>query len=95
MKTNTENRTLIFDESSLKAFAKQLKKIRKEIGITQTQLAFESGLSLSQIARIETAKINPTLSTIFAIVKALDIPLTRMFDFELPENKEISPPKKN
>lgn len=87
MKTNTENRTLIFDESSLKAFAKQLKKIRKEIGITQTQLAFESGLSLSQIARIETAKINPTLSTIFAIIKALDIPPCKMFDFELPSKE--------
>ena len=89
MKTSTENRVLIFDEVGLKVFAKQLKKIRKEIGITQSQLAFEAGLSLSQIARIETAQINPTLSTIFAIIKALDISPSRMFDFELPKEDSL------
>lgn len=94
VKTSTENRILIFDEDSLMAFAKHLKELRKEIGITQTQLAFESGLSLSQIARIETAKINPTLSTVFAITRALDIPPRKMFDFELPQ-KEESNNKKN
>lgn len=85
MKQCVENRTLIFDEKGLQEFAKHLKSIRKTIGITQTQLAFESGLSLSQIARIETAKINPTLSTIFAIIKALEISPSEMFDFELPK----------
>ena len=87
MKQSIENRTLIFDEEGIQAFAKHLKKVRKEVGITQTQLAFESGLSLSQIARIETAKINPTLSTIFAIVRALDISPCKMFDFELPKSE--------
>lgn len=86
MKTSKENRVLIFDEAGLQAFAQQLKKVRKEIGITQTQLAFESGLSLSQIARIETAQINPTLSTIFAIIRALEISPCKMFDFELPKS---------
>ena len=35
----------------------RIKKLRQEVGITQTQLAFEAGISLSQIARIETARI--------------------------------------
>jgi len=86
-KNKSSNREVIFDEDGLLAFAAQLKKLRKEIGITQTQLAFEAGISLSQVARIETAKINPTLSTVFAIARALDISLVRMFDFPLSAGK--------
>jgi len=47
-------------------------------------LAFEAGLSLSQIARIETARINPTLSTVFILARTLDITLPELFDFKLP-----------
>ncbi len=81
-------RKRIFDEDGVKAFATQLIKIRNREGYTQTQLAFESGLSLSQIARIETGRINPTLSTILALGRTLNVPLKDMFDFELPLEKE-------
>ena len=77
-------RKQIFDENGVKAFGHHLKKIRLEKGISQDELAGEAGLALSQIARIETARINPTLSTIFSIAKALKIPLRELFDFELP-----------
>ncbi len=36
-----------------------------------TKLSFEYGLLLSQIARIETARINPALSTIFRLARTL------------------------
>ena len=81
------NRKLIFDKAGLKAFALQLKKIRGEQELSQKQLAFEAGLSLSQVARIETAVINPTLSTIFSISRALEVPLKSLFDFDLPSKK--------
>lgn len=81
-----KDRKLIFDEEGLLAFAIQLKKIRLKCGYTQSQLAFEAGLSLSQIARIETARTNPTLSTIFIIARTLQIPLTDLFNFSLSEN---------
>jgi len=81
-----KKRKLIFDTKGLKVFASHLKKLRKEKGFTQSQLAFESGLSLSQIARVETARINPTLSTVFAIARALEMEdgLHEMFKFNLP-----------
>ena len=79
------DRKLVFDQKGIEAFAEQLKKIRLKEGYTQSQLAFESGLSLSQIARIETARINPTLSTVFTLARTLNIPLKDLFDFELPE----------
>ena len=39
------DRKLIFDNEGIKAFATQLKKIRIREGLSQSQLAFESGLS--------------------------------------------------
>ena len=85
MKTSKSKRKLIFDKKGLDAFAVQLKKVRLKKGYTQSQLAFESGLSLSQIARIETSRINPTLSTVFAIARALELEdsLHELFRFEL------------
>lgn len=81
------DRKLIFDEEGIKAFAIQLKKIRIKEGFSQSQLAFESGLSLSQIARIETARINPTLSTVFAIARTLNVPLADLFNFGLSQKE--------
>jgi DNA-binding XRE family transcriptional regulator len=79
------SRVFIFDEKGLKAFAKTLKKVRKEQGFTQESLANEAGMSVSQIARIETIKINPSLSTVFQIARTLKVPISRLFDFKLPK----------
>ncbi len=82
MKSNEENkRKLIFDEEGLKLLAQRLKQLRSEKKITQEELAYRSELTLSQIARIETVKINPTVSTMFRIAKALDVNITELFDF--------------
>jgi transcriptional regulator with XRE-family HTH domain len=77
-------RKFIFDEAGLKAFARRLKEVRKMKKLSQEELALRAGLTLSQIARIETARINPTLSTIFRIARTLDIELSELFDFTLP-----------
>ena len=89
MKRNDDlSRKFIFDEEGLRLLAKRLKEIRSEKGITQEELAYRSELTLSQIARIETIKINPTISTIFKIVRALDVPLNELFNFELTTDYE-------
>lgn len=82
MKSNEENnRKLIFDELGLRLLAQRLKQLRSLKKITQEELAYRSELTLSQIARIETVKINPTVSTMFRIAKALDVSLSELFDF--------------
>lgn len=85
-KTNKKKtkRTLIFDREGIKLLAVQIKNARHEKEYTQRQLAFEAGLSRSQIDRIENGHINPTVSTIFAIARTLEIPLSELFQFELP-----------
>jgi transcriptional regulator with XRE-family HTH domain len=83
-------RTLIFDEDGINEFAAKLRKIRIREGLSQSQLAFEAGLSLSQVARIETSRINPTICTVFALSRALNIPVSELFAFELaPKEKQI------
>lgn len=82
-KNDTKSRKLIFDEEGLLLLAKQLKRIRSEKKLSQEDLADKSQITLSQIARIETAKINPTVSTIFKIARGLKVSPKELFDFEL------------
>jgi len=69
------------DEKILASFGKNLQKVRKLRSFTQEELAYESGLSLSQIARIETGKINPTVCTLITIAKTLKIKASDLMDF--------------
>jgi transcriptional regulator with XRE-family HTH domain len=84
-KATKSKRVLIFDEEGLKLLAKHLKKARMAKGYSQEELAYESGMTLSQIARIETVKINPTVSTIFKLARTLQVPVSDLFDFKLPK----------
>lgn len=50
---------------------KDLRKIRKQLGLTQSQLAQLSGVSQSLIAKVEAGKLDPTWSKAQAIFSAL------------------------
>ena len=54
-------------------FGINVRKIRLQQGLTQEQLADESGISQVQVARIESGKLNTSISTVSAIAKALKI----------------------
>jgi transcriptional regulator with XRE-family HTH domain len=84
-KNDSKSRKLIFDEEGLKLLAKRLKEVRSEKGLTQEELSHRSEITLSQIARIETARINPTVSTIFKIARGLEVSPKELFEFELTE----------
>ena len=77
MKSKT--RKLIFEEEALKGFAKNLKEVRKRYNVSQEELSHRSGVVLSQIARIETVRTNPTISTIFRLAKGLNIHPSELF----------------
>jgi transcriptional regulator with XRE-family HTH domain len=68
------------DSKFLLRFGRNLKKARNKRGITQEELAYKSGLALSQIARIETGRINTTASTIALILKTLNASSNELFD---------------
>ena len=69
------------NEDVLLQFGKHLKELRNLKKISQEDLAYNSGIALSQIARIETGKINPTLCTIIEIAKKLKVNQAEMLNF--------------
>jgi transcriptional regulator with XRE-family HTH domain len=54
-------------------FGEELKKARKESGLTQEELAARAGLHYTYISLLETNKKSPTLDSLFRICKALGI----------------------
>ncbi|MEM0094536.1 MAG: CBS domain-containing protein [Candidatus Micrarchaeaceae archaeon] len=58
----------------LDGIAIRLRNMRRTLGLSQKRLAFISGVSQSEIARIEKdpEKLNPSYATIFAIFTALE-----------------------
>lgn len=63
----------------IKAFGRKVRDLRTSAGLSQEQLANEAEIPLSQVGRIERGEINPTLSTISALAKALNIELSNFF----------------
>jgi len=69
------------NEELLLRFGRHLKSLRTREKVTQEELSFRSEISLSQIARIETGKINPTLCTLVVISESLKIELNELLSF--------------
>ena len=63
------------DKELLVAFGLHLRILRKSAGLSQQKLAYKADVSLSQISRLERGLLNPTLSTLSVLAKALEVPL--------------------
>ena len=50
----------------------ELRLLRIRAGLTQAELAKKAGVSQSLIARIESGKVNPRVSTLMRIYQALE-----------------------
>jgi transcriptional regulator with XRE-family HTH domain len=72
--------SLLNEQDVLKAFGAKIRMVRKSKNMSMQQLANIGEIELSQIYRIETGKINPKLTTILAIAKALDLPEWEIFN---------------
>ena len=72
------------DKSSEKEFlikfGQNLRKLRKQKGFTQEELANELDIEISQISRIERGVINTTIGTVQSIMKCLQIKANELFD---------------
>ena len=60
----------------------EIKKIRKSLDITQAQLASESGISQSTIAKIEKGTISASYATVVKLFETLD-------DMRINERKDV------
>jgi transcriptional regulator with XRE-family HTH domain/quercetin dioxygenase-like cupin family protein len=66
--------------SSIPPVGQRIREVRLERGLTLRGLARAVGVSASLVSQIETGKSQPSVSTLYAITKALDISVEDVFD---------------
>ena len=90
---------LLYDArvSTIPPVGQRIREVRLDRGITLRGLARVVGVSPSLVSQIETGKSQPSVSTLYAITKALDISVEDVFDIEdgavppLPPSAEPEP----
>ena len=63
----------------------RIRQLRKNLKLTQAQLADKAGLSTNFIALLENGKRSASVDTLFRISKVLKVELKELFDF--PDKK--------
>ena len=80
--------TKVRNSDYLRAFGKNLKVLREKCGLSQEELSFRADIPFSQIGRIERGEINTTISTVYVLASALEIPESTLFEFEFTSKNE-------
>ncbi|KRW97776.1 helix-turn-helix domain-containing protein [Paracoccus sp. MKU1] len=65
-------------DTFLLAYARVLRRHRKNMDLSQEELAFRAGLSMRYVSLLESGKHQPSLGTMKALADALDTSLTAM-----------------
>lgn len=71
----------ISEESFILNLGIHIRKLRDKKNMSQQDLANDSGITKSQIARIERAEINTTVKTLIKIANALEIEPKDLLNF--------------
>ena len=80
--SNTTTQKSSMSENSLQIIVgKNIQKIRESKGFSQQELAAKCNFEKSNMSRLEAGRVNPTLSTLEKVAKALDVSLAELFAF--------------
>lgn len=71
------------NDEVIKAFGNRVRLLRKERGYTMEKLAELAGIDYRQVSYVEHGKVNITISSIYALSKALDIKMSELIDLNL------------
>jgi transcriptional regulator with XRE-family HTH domain len=67
----------------------EVRRLRKAIDLTAVELGAAAGISASMLSKIENGSISPSLGTLDALAKALNVPISRLFT-ETDERRDCS-----
>jgi transcriptional regulator with XRE-family HTH domain len=67
----------------------RLRQMRTERGMSMRALARESGLSTNALSMIERGRTSPSVSTLYKISDALEVPITAFFRLEPPKQEIV------
>ena len=70
-------------DNYLKKFGNNLRRIRKDKGLTMESVANEAEIEYRQLGRIERGEVNTTIISLLRIAKILKIDMKILFDFEI------------
>ena len=73
-------KTFKYDKILCKKFGKKIYEYRKELKLTQDELAFRANISPSYMSAIERGITDTTISTAKRIAKALNISLFQLLE---------------
>jgi len=59
--------------------ARNIKELRKSIGLSQEELAYQASVDRTFVSQIERATANPSLKTLWALTDVLGVPVVRLF----------------
>ena len=74
------------NDKRLRKFADHLIAIREKKELSQRHLATLSGVDQSNLSKIEKFGANLTLTTLFDLAEALNIPPKKLLDFDLGDD---------
>ena len=66
------------DKSDLLFEAQQIRRLRKQAGLTQADLAQKAGMARPNLTRLEAGRCRPALETLERIARALGQPVSRL-----------------
>lgn len=70
------------DKKLRRELGKRIRNLRNQEKISQSQLAFECGITRELLSKIEGGKINTTLKTLLALSETLNIHIKDLFAIE-------------
>ena len=70
------------DKELIQKFGNNLRRLREQKNLSQEELCYLANLSKNQIGNIERGEVNATISTVFALAKALHLDISELFRFE-------------
>ncbi len=81
----------IRDKEAIQLFGISIRQKRLLKGFSQEELAYRCEVDTRQIGRIERGEINTTISTVFALARALELTVANLFDFSLRATQSGDP----
>jgi transcriptional regulator with XRE-family HTH domain len=81
---------LDFECLGRRLLAKNVRRLRKQKGLTQKELSHRAGIDRTYLTRLETEAINVSVNVVFALAKSLDTRPESLFNFDIerPESPE-------
>lgn len=79
----------IFDKQARSVdVGERIRELREERNLSMRALARNSGISANALSMIERGRTSPSVSTLYKLTEALDVPITTLFQYE-PEGVDV------